>query len=117
MTHWGQPPGLTCYAAAMPPPKPDESPTPSSALQGFQRKHLRKLAHSLKPVVHVGAAGISPSLLDALTAALADHELVKVRLHEPDDKKGLSRSLAERSGGRARLNMTERQHHQSLFCR
>ena len=76
---------------------PNDSPQPGS-LQGFQRKHLRKLAHGLKPVVHVGGAGISPSLLDALDAALTDHELLKVRLHEPDDKKGLARSLAEHSG-------------------
>ena len=68
------------------------------SLKGFQRRHLRKLAHALKPVVHVGTAGISPPILDALERALADHELVKVRLHEPDDKKALARSLAERSG-------------------
>ena len=78
----------------------DAAPTPPAreGLRGFQRRHLRKLAHGLKPVVHVGAAGISPSLLDALASALSDHELVKVRLHEPDDKKALSRSLAERTG-------------------
>lgn len=71
---------------------------PPSSLQGFQRRYLRKLAHGLRPVVHVGAAGIRPSLLDALEQALESHELVKVRLHEPDDKKALARSLAESSG-------------------
>jgi RNA-binding protein len=49
-------------------------------------------------VVHVGEAGISPPVLEALGDALTDHELVKVRLHEPDDKKRLARSLAEQSG-------------------
>ena len=68
---------------------------PHDALRGFQRKHLRKLAHPLKPVVHVGSAGISAPVLGALEKALADHELVKVRLHEPDDKKALARDLAE----------------------
>ncbi len=67
------------------------------ALRGFQRKFLRKLAHPLKPVVHVGAAGLAPPVLAALDAALTDHELVKVRLHEPDDKKGLARALADES--------------------
>ncbi len=71
---------------------------PPGSLEGFQRKHLRKLAHALKPVVHVGAAGIRPSLLDALADALEQHELVKVRLHEPEDKKALARSLARESG-------------------
>ena len=74
------------------------TPPPQTALESFQRKHLRKLAHPLKPVVHVGAAGISPTLLAALREALANHELVKVRLHEPDDKKSLARNLADESG-------------------
>jgi RNA-binding protein len=77
--------------------QPHES-VPPSRLKGFQRRHLRKLAHELKPVVHVGGAGVAPPVLDALSRALSDHELVKVRLHEPDDKKAQARELAERSG-------------------
>lgn len=69
-----------------------------TALRGFQRKHLRKLAHPLKPVVHIGAAGVSTAVLAALEKALADHELVKVRLHEPEDKKALAQTLADESG-------------------
>ena len=72
--------------------------SPHTALRGFQRKHLRKLAHPLKPVVHVGTGGIGPPVLRALAKALADHELVKVRLHEPEDKKLLARTLAHESG-------------------
>ena len=79
-------------------PQPPESAPGPSSLRGFQRRYLRKLAHPLKPVVHVGAAGIAGPVLDALDRALADHELVKVRLHEPDDKKSLAARLAERSG-------------------
>jgi RNA-binding protein len=48
--------------------------------------------------VHVGAAGISPPVLDALARALVEHELVKVRLHEPTDKKEFARRLAQESG-------------------
>ena len=59
---------------------------------------MRKLAHDLKPVVHVGAGGIGPPVLEALAQALDDHELVKVRLHEPEDKKGMANELATRSG-------------------
>ncbi len=66
-------------------------------LQGFQRKHLRGLAHSLKPLVHVGDAGLSEGVLNALDAALQDHELVKVRLVEPEDKKAAARALADAS--------------------
>lgn len=68
------------------------------ALTGKQRKHLRGLAHELEPVVHVGSAGASSAVLAEVDAALASHELIKVRLHDPDDKKGLAAELAERTG-------------------
>jgi len=43
----------------------------------------------------VGEAGISPAVLKALDAALDEHELVKVRLHQPEDKKAAARALAD----------------------
>jgi RNA-binding protein len=70
----------------------------SKSLRGFQRRHLRKLAHPLRPIVHIGEAGMAAPVIAALDQALTDHELVKVRLHGPDDKKGLARNLAEASG-------------------
>ncbi len=69
-------------------------PTP---LRGFQRRHLRKLAHGKKPVVFVGDAGISEGVVAALDAALADHELVKVKLRGAESKKQMADELAKRS--------------------
>lgn len=68
------------------------------ALEGFQRRFLRGLANPLRPLVHVGAAGVTESVLAATDQALADHELVKVRLHEPDDKHAMAELLAGRTG-------------------
>jgi RNA-binding protein len=51
-------------------------------LTGKQRRHLRALAHDMKPIVQVGKGGIDDGLLGALEQALADHELVKVRVGE-----------------------------------
>ena len=67
-------------------------------LRGFQRKHMRGLAHGLKPLVHVGGAGVSQGVLRALDQALFDHELIKVRLKEPEDKRAMAAALAEGSG-------------------
>ena len=66
-------------------------------LAGFQRRHLRKLAHSRKPIVFVGDAGVSDAVVAALDAALADHELVKVKLPGAEGKKALAAELAKRS--------------------
>jgi RNA-binding protein len=70
----------------------------TSALQGYQRRHLRKLAHSLKPVVMIGEAGISSAVESALAAALEDHELVKVKLQGAENKKEIAAQLAKCSG-------------------
>ncbi len=49
-----------------------------------QRKHLRRLAHHLKPVVLTGAAGVSPGVLAEIEGALVHHELIKVRVNAED---------------------------------
>lgn len=50
-------------------------------LSGSQRRHLRALAHALSPIVHVGHQGVSEALIDSLDQALADHELLKVKVN------------------------------------
>ena len=68
------------------------------ALRGFQKRFLRQQAHARKAVVQVGEGGVSAAVIAALRQALRDHELVKVRLRSPDDKKATAALLAERSG-------------------
>lgn len=52
----------------------------TTALTGKQRRHLRALAHPLKPVVRIGTAGVTRPLLDEIGRALETHELIKVRV-------------------------------------
>lgn len=49
-----------------------------------QRRHLKGLAHHLDPVILVGNAGISPSVVAETRRALSDHELIKVRVSGVD---------------------------------
>ena len=67
-------------------------------LAGFQKKYLRKLAHDVKAVVQVGDAGLGDAIHAAVDTALRDHELVKVRLRRPEDKREDARRLASRAG-------------------
>ncbi len=76
----------------------NDTPTPHPPLRGAQRKWLRGQAHSLRPIVHVGESGLSKAVVAALDQALSDHELVKVRLHAPEDKKAVAEELAEKTG-------------------
>ncbi|WP_434112276.1 ribosome assembly RNA-binding protein YhbY [Methylocaldum sp. GT1TLB] len=48
------------------------------------KKFLRAKAHSLKPVVITGQAGITPAVLNEIGLALDHHELIKVRVNAAD---------------------------------
>lgn len=72
-----------------------DEPAPLSARH---RRHLKGLAQRLEPAVLVGDAGITEGVLRALDQALRDHELVKVRMRQPEDKKAMAARLAEASG-------------------
>ncbi len=49
-------------------------------LSDKQIRHLKSLAHHLKPVVWVGQHGLRESVLEELSGALDAHELVKVKI-------------------------------------
>ncbi len=70
------------------------------SLQANQVRHLRSLAHHLKPVVWVGQKGLSEAVYSELDLALEAHELVKVKVGNKCDKETLAK-LCEH--GRAEL--------------
>jgi RNA-binding protein len=49
-------------------------------LSGKQKRYLRGLGHALHAVVQVGREGLSAAVVAAADAALAEHELVKIKL-------------------------------------
>lgn len=49
-----------------------------------QKRHLRKLAHNLKPVIILGNAGFSEGVANELESTLEHHELIKVRVNAGD---------------------------------
>ena len=51
-----------------------------SDLTSKQRAFLRRLAHKLKPVIHVGGDGVTPALLASVEDALNTRELLKVKV-------------------------------------
>jgi len=70
------------------------------ALSNLQKRHLRSLAHHLKPVVMIGQHGLKDSILDELEIALDVHELVKVRVsaEDRDDRTEMIERLVAASG-------------------
>jgi len=49
-----------------------------------QKKFLRQHAHKLKAIITTGDKGITNGLIDELDAALARHELLKVKVRAGD---------------------------------
>lgn len=72
-----------------------EAERPAPALGARELRELRAQAHGLTPLVQVGHGGVSAEVLTAVSRALHDHELIKVRLHEPEDKRGMAEALAK----------------------
>lgn len=53
-------------------------------LSEAQKKHLRGLGHSLKPLVMIGDGGLSESLYAEFDSTLNHHELIKIRVRVGD---------------------------------
>jgi RNA-binding protein len=64
-----------------------------AVLTSKQRQFLRGLAHPLAPVVRVGKAGVTESVIAETKKSLHSHELIKVRI-EADDRKTAAETLA-----------------------
>lgn len=63
-------------------------------MTGKQKKYLRGLAHSLRPVVQIGARGLTDSVLRQVDQSLRDHELIKVKVGA-DSAAGRAETAAE----------------------
>ncbi len=72
---------------------------PAPKISSKQRSHLRSLAHPLKPVVQVGGSGITDGVIEAIEVALAEHELIKVKIGQgfEGDKRETATTLATRT--------------------
>ncbi len=85
------------------------------ALTEKQKKHLRRLAHPMNPIVMLGNAGLTDSVVAELDRALSDHELVKVsaRVGERDARNHALGALASRTAS----ELVQRVGHVGVFYR
>jgi RNA-binding protein len=85
------------------------------ALSEKQKKHLRRLAHPMSPIVMLGNAGLTDAVVAELDRALTDHELVKVsaRVGERDARNEALDTLASRT----QSELVQRIGHVGVFYR
>ena len=53
-------------------------------LTNKQKQHLKGLAHHLKPIIQLGANGLTEGVLAEIDNAIAHHELIKVKVATSD---------------------------------
>lgn len=63
-----------------------------------QKKYLKGEAHTLSPVVQLGKAGLTDSLIKETISSLAAHELIKVKvMQDKEERDQIASTLSESS--------------------
>jgi RNA-binding protein len=65
-------------------PTPPASTGPAPTLTARERAALKARAHALEPVVQIGQAGLTDAVAQSIDVALTAHELIKVKIADPD---------------------------------
>jgi RNA-binding protein len=70
------------------------------SLTNRERSQLKARAHALEPVVQVGQAGLTDSVVSEIDRALTAHELIKVRVGVADrlERAKVCEAICARSG-------------------
>ena len=64
-----------------------------------QKRHLRSLAHHLKPVVWVGQHGLKDSVIAEIGLALDSHELIKVKVAaDRESRNAIAAEICQQTG-------------------
>ncbi len=71
------------------------------ALASNQIRHLRAAAHELKPVVMLGANGLTEAVLAEIEIAVRHHELIKIKLKGEDreERAAQAEAICAHTGG------------------
>jgi RNA-binding protein len=64
------------------------------------RRELRTRGHTLKPVVSIGNAGLSPAVMREIELSLAHHELMKIKITggEREQRSDMIAQICEKLG-------------------
>ena len=80
-----------------------------------QRRWLKRQVHHLKPVVLLGHAGLTKGVITEIDAALAHHELIKVKVNAGD--RDLRDALIEEIAASTASDLVDRIGNMAAFYR
>jgi RNA-binding protein len=93
----------------------EKSAAAPTGLSERQRRHLRGLAHPLKPIVRIGNAGLTEGVALETERALHDHELIKVK--GPGGDRAARDALFTALAGRTHSELVHRIGNVAVFYR
>ena len=93
----------------------EKSAAARTGLSERQRRHLRGLAHPLKPIVRIGNAGLTDAVAIETERALHDHELIKVK--GPGGDRAARDALFTALAGKTRSEVVHRIGNVAVFYR
>lgn len=65
------------------------------ALNSKQRQFLKAQAHTLNPVVLLGADGLSENVIKEIDSSIEHHELIKIKLNAGEGRKEQAQEAAD----------------------
>ncbi len=64
----------------------------------FQRRKLKKIAHSLKPAINIGKQGVNDGVIFSINEILESKELIKIKfINYKDSKVELSKLIVSKT--------------------
>jgi RNA-binding protein len=79
---------------------PEYNRAMSIALTPRHRAHLKARAHTLHVILQIGKTGLQDAVVAEVDTALTAHELIKVKVNDPDReaRRTLAEDIASRTG-------------------
>ncbi len=64
-----------------------------------KKRQLRKLGHTLKPLVTIGSNGLTDAVCAEFDSTISHHELIKIKVHaeEREDRDAMIAELCQRT--------------------
>ncbi len=67
-------------------------------IDSARKKKLKSQSHELKPVIMIGQAGLTDTVLAEIEIALDHHELIKIKIRaERDDRKTICEHICDKT--------------------
>lgn len=72
----------------------------NSSISNAELKQLKGIGHQLNPIVTIGGNGLTDTVIEEISRALTDHELIKVKIPagSKEERDAMATAISEATG-------------------